>query len=226
MAKAIRPIFLPSDKEDELIVIKNIEFEWFMGMSLSQRKNSMRSLHARAKELGLFPILEISTKSDDVLGNKLSAFNLSLKIDNKTMTVEAAFQGSKIFKNGGPFRDLYHVSGTDIKKDARLKESGELVGFNFNGENWPLEPKTVFYDWLYLTALSQNQDLSSELLKYKGFSDIAFNPKKSFSCQAQSAAIFVSLQNMGYIPSILNDRTLFAAMIGKVARDNSQQKLF
>lgn len=229
MAKAIRPIFIPTEEGDKIVDIKNIEFEWHMGMALSQKKKSMNSLHEKAKELGIFPVLEISSRSDDVIGKKLSAFNLLFEMGNKKISVESVFQGSKIFEKGGPFRDLYFIPGWEIKKDVRLKESGKFIGFNLNNEDWPIEPKTLFYDWIYMTALIQNPDLSKELFKYKGFSDIAFNPKKSFSCQAYSAALFISLQKRGLVPKIFKDKKSFFDAINKydkIKTDTKQKKLF
>lgn len=226
MAKACRPIFLPNHEKDYLIEIKNVQFEWHMGMSLSQKIKCVESLHTCAKKQGIYPVLEISTRSKETLGIKLSAFNLLIKINNRIMTVESAYQGSKIFEKGGPYEDLYNLPSREIKGDDRLKKSGKIIGFNFLGNIWPIEPKTAFYDWLYLFALVQNKQLSDGLFKYKGFSDIAFNPKKSISCQAQSAAIFVSLHKRGYLPEILDDKNLFLKVLGSTVKENNQQKLF
>lgn len=46
---------------------------------------------------------------------------------------------------------------------------------------------------IYINALIQNSDLAEQLMQYRAFTDIAFNPAKSFNCQARSAALFVSL---------------------------------
>ena len=140
------------------------------------------------------PVLEISTKSKDPLGKALSAFSLYLKFKNgRTLTIEQVFQGSKVFEKGGPYTEFYEMKGRQIKKDSRLKESGNLIGFNLMGMEWGLEPTTAFYDWLYIHALDQNPELSEQIIKFAGFTDIAFNPKKSLNCQARSAALYVSL---------------------------------
>ena len=57
----------------------------------------------------------------------------------------------------------------------------------------------MFYTWLYLNALIQNQSLADELLDFDAFTDIEFNPKKSINCQAASAAIFKSLVSKSLI---------------------------
>ena len=57
----------------------------------------------------------------------------------------------------------------------------------------PLNPKTVFYNWLYINAVLENPLLAAELLKYNAFTDIEFNPAKSINCQAKAAALFVAL---------------------------------
>ncbi len=122
-----------------------------------------------------------------------------INFKGKTLSVECAFQGSKVFFNQGPFHDLYHVSSIEAKKDIRLKNSGNLISFNFFGIIFPTQPLTAFYDWLYFLALSQNPALVSGLSEYHGFSDIAFNPEKSINCQARSAALFIALSKSKYI---------------------------
>ena len=41
-------------------------------------------------------------------------------------------------------------------------------------------------------GLMQNLEIRQELVKFDAFTDIEFNPKRSFNCQANSAAIFTS----------------------------------
>lgn len=199
---ANRPIFIPIIKGEALVKQESIDFTWFHGFSITQKQKSIESLHSNALKKGFTPLLEISTKSFDDLGKNLSAFNLKIRLINDSyITVESAYQGSKVFEKGGPFKDLFSRNGFEIKKDSRLYESGKLVRFEFENEEWGLNPITAFYDWLYLKALYQNDDLSSKLINYKGFTDIEFNPLKSFSCQARTAALYVSL----YKRNLLND---------------------
>ncbi len=103
------------------------------------------------------------------------------------------FQGSKVFSKGGPFTDIYLKDSREAKKDERLRASGQLIGFRCDNRDWPLYPQTVFYDWLYLSALRQNPALAAKMLEYNGFSDIEFNPQKSTNCQAASAALYKAL---------------------------------
>ncbi len=193
MAK--RPIFLYSDKPDSLIEKIQVEFKWHPGLAVSQKQKSIESLHNAAQEqLGLNNILEISSKSKVDLGVSLSAFNLSLtNKDNIKAPVEVFFQGSKVFTQGGPFTNLYQKTSREAKKDERLVESGDLIEFDFDDQKWPLSPSTIFYDWLYCSALEQNRPQAEALLDYHAFTDIEFNPDKSINCQAASAAIYISL---------------------------------
>ena len=138
--------------------------------------------------------MEVSRKSEHEIGVQLSAFNLKLQLqDGRKYPVENIFQSSKIFKEGGAYKDLLYCRPIDAKRDERLKKSGKLVAFDFEGKSWPLEPKTLFYDHIYLRALSGNENLIKKIVQYDTFTDIEFNPKKSFNCQARSVAIFVSL---------------------------------
>ena len=213
MAK--RPIFTPNFNEFPYVNVIDIEFKWHPGFAKSQMQKSIASLHDAAEEQNIAPILEISGKSKSPLGVSLSAFNLPLEPPNgRTMSVECAYQGSKVFENGGPYHDLYSVSSREAKTDDRLRNSGDLIAFNFCGEDFPTEPKTAFYDWLYMNALSQREtNLVKKLEGFQGFSDIVFNPNRSLNCQAR-AALFVALSKKDLInEQILQDKDRYLALI-------------
>ncbi len=129
---------------------------------------------------------------------------------NRLFSVESAFQSSKVFENGGPFKDLLAKTSKEAKKDVRLKESGKLIAFEFSGKRWKLEPKTLFYDWLYINALSteMNRTIADEITNYNAFTDIEFNPQKSINCQARSAALYVSLYKADILRLCLENQKL------------------
>ncbi|EPC8954941.1 hypothetical protein KEM66_03810 [Cronobacter sakazakii] len=212
---AVRPVFVPTDTGPVLSVTKDVAFTWAPGMSKTQKQKSIRALHLAANERGVTHLLEISSKSEDELGVKLSAFNLLIKTKKlgKEFSVESAFQASKVFEFGGPFVDILDKSSIEAKKDVRLKESGGLIHFNFYNTLWPLIPRTAFYDWLYLSALNQNKKLAKELLNYEGFTDIEFNPAKSINCQARAAALFVSLMRRNILDEILSSKENFLSLL-------------
>ena len=190
MAK--RPIFIPINKSEEFVKQEEIEFSWSAGFAKIQKQKSIKSLHEQAKQkLNLKNILEISSKSNEEVGILASAFNLKFSWKNKISSIESFFQGSKVFKHGGPYIDLYDVNSKKAKKDKRIKESGNLLGFSFFGEDWILQDD--FYTWIYLVGLFQNKTISEKILNYEAFTDIEFNTKKSFNCQAYSAAFYVSM---------------------------------
>lgn len=194
MAK--RPVFVPCFDGEYLVKTQMVEFTYHAGFALSQKQKCIDELHQSfVQKHGNHHVLEISSKSKVVLGQSLSAFNLMITDPSrKRFSVECAFQASKVFEYGGAYLDLLDVSSRDAKKDERLKTSGRLLEFRFLEEQvWSLEPKTAFYDWLYINALNQNTQLHSELLAYNAFTDIEFNPEKSINCQAYSAALFVAL---------------------------------
>lgn len=211
---ATRPVFVPNFGEGSLVHEVDADFKWHPGFAVTQKRKNIRELHASASEKGISPVLEISTKSENQLGKKLSAFNLKV-IVGKTheMTVEAAYQASKVFEQGGPYTELYNKSPREVKKDPRLRESGELVKFNLKGDVWELEPKTAFYDWIYVNALYQHRDIRNKITEFAGFTDIEFNPKKSINCQARSAALYVSLLKRGLLRKVLRDKEAFKEAI-------------
>jgi hypothetical protein len=222
---AQRPVFIPRLDSGKFLLTESIEFKWFPGFSLSQKRKCIEALHIAAQTtLDLRPILEISSKSHDPLGVKLSAFNLCLEYRGTKISVESAYQGSKVFEKGGPFEDLFLKSSKDAKKDPRLRQSGALIKFDFNREEWPLIPETSFYDWLYLNALNDNEVLAKELLKYQAFTDIEFNPKKSMSCQARSAALYVAIQKKGIFKQALSSKEKFLLLVRTIDRQNLPQQ--
>ena len=214
---AERPIYIPRYESELLVETKYIEFEWFPGLAPIQKQKSIKSLHQSAKESGIcrHP-LEVSSKSIEALGVELSAFNLRVKTEkhNREFTVESAYQSSKVFQNGGPYKDLLYGPSLAAKKDPRLKDSGAIIGFEFFGTTWNLEPRTAFYDWLYINALRKNPNAVEELDGFDGFTDIEFNPKKSLNCQAYSVALFKSLKGRGLLADALTSKEAFLDVIG------------
>lgn len=188
---ANRPFFIPNNNKDELVKTELVEFKWFSGFAKVQKQKSISSFHENiSKQFRYNKILEISTKSKDILGVKLSAFNLKINFKNKEYFLESLFQGSKVFSNEGPYEDIYKKESIDAKKDERIKRS-DLKEFSFFGEKFTLE--FDFYSWLYFLALKQNKKLTGEILHYQAFTDIEFNPEKSLNCQAYSAALYLSM---------------------------------
>lgn len=228
MAK--RPVFVPSAAGKRFVNAVPVEFTWHPGLSLSQKQRSIASLHDAAKsQRGLQEVLEISSKCEHESGRLLSAFSLQLtRADGQRGSVEAFFQGSKVFERGGPYTDLYVAASKSAKTDARLRSSGALIGFSFENQDWPLEPKTAFYDWLYFRALGENPRLAEHILQFDGFTDIEFNPTKSINCQAYSAALYVSLSSRGLLNKATQSPEDFLAIVSQNTTDNgsSQQSLF
>jgi hypothetical protein len=192
---AERPIFVPSPDTSELVKEIFCQLEWNPGFAPIQKEKNIAALHASAAKRGFSPLLEVSTKSDSPLGRHLSAFNLQVRTwEFGEIPMECAFQGSKVFERGGPYTDLYTVpDAKDARKDIRLQESGRLIGFKFEDVSFPLEPKTTFYDWLYINAIYPGWKQFAALKQYAGFTDIEFNPYRSINCQARSCALFVAL---------------------------------
>lgn len=210
---AARPVFEVACNS-KLFLRKNIEFQWFSGFAISQKRKSINSLHQ--SYLSRNPnkkVLEISGKSENELGIKLSAFNLMMRREDKIFSVESAFQGGKIFENGGPFTDLLDKPSIVAKKDTRLKNSGRVIGFSFFDEQFPINPATYFYNWLYINALNENYELSEQVVNYDAFTDIVFNPQKSLNCQAMSAAVYVSLCRQNLLNKALSNKENFLNLV-------------
>ena len=212
---ATRPIFISIKNKMELAKEVNIEFKYYNGFSTMQKSRSIVSLHNSANKDGYKKILEVSTKSECKLGWQLSAFNLMVCFEEgKKISLECAFQGSKVFEDDVQYKDIYFVESIEAKKDLRLKESGNIIGFEYKGVRWENEPKTAFYDWLYIKTLHDNYpEIIDQLCSYEVFTDIEFNPKKSINCQARTCAILVSLVALNLLEEALESQQNFIKIV-------------
>ena len=190
---ASRPVFYV---KEGFVRRSDLEFEWFPGFAVSQKQKCIRSLHAAirrrfAQAQEGAGILEISTKSEVPLGASLSAFRLRLG----GSMLESVYHSAKVFAHGGPFPDLLGAAPRDAKRDPRLQASGPLTAFRFRGEDWPLLPRSAFYDYLYCLAAAETLSLDGleALGGYAFFTDIEFNPNRGVSTQARSAALVRAL---------------------------------
>ncbi|MBY2973056.1 DUF6977 family protein [Rhizobium leguminosarum] len=216
---AERPIFIPSVDSPGFVKVVSFDIPFATGFAPVQKQKNVRSLHAAAAHDGYSPLLEISSKSEEKAGRHLSAFHLKVDTASGLIPLENAFQGSKVFEHGGPYIDLYQTDPRSAKRDPRLKDSGRLVAFELDGNEFPLQPSTVFYDWLYLNAIYPHREWLRERIdgsmRYAGYTDIEFNPNKSINCQAKSCALFVSLTRAGLLDKAMNSAEGFIAFMSE-----------
>lgn len=188
---ALRPVFLSKTSD---VKIENINFKWYPGFSVSQKKKSVNSLHSEIEKIyPHYKILEVSSKSGLEVGVKASAFNLSIERGGRKYTVEQLYQASKFYKRKESLLNLLkeNLSSKEMKMIAnKYDNEDELIKFKFFEKEFPLEPKNYFYNWLYIKCLHENTEIAKEILKYDGFTDIEFNPLKSYSCQAHACAVY------------------------------------
>ena len=207
---ARRLVFVP-DSGRPYVSELSLDFEYLSGSSLQHKQRSIASLHA--SYMAKFPssrVLEVSSKSERDLGVQLSAFNLMIEHPGcGSYSVKCAFQASKVFEYGGPFVDLFDASSRAAKTDRRLRESGKLVGFKYFAHEFPLEPKTYFYDWLYASALCCDDKLVERVMMFDAFTDIEHNPERSINCQARSVAKVVGLARAGLLTDALQSPQAF-----------------
>lgn len=190
------------------------DFVYCCGFAVSQKQKSISNLHGAYKcKYPERKILEISTKSQNLLGVNLSAFNLEFTYQGQKLSVETAFQGSKVFEKGVSVTDLYAATSYEAKKDERIRTSGKLEKFVLFDEVFPLEPKDFFYNWIYINALYRNPGLAHDAMEYDSFSDIEFNPQKSINCQAIAVAMFVGLSKAGKIDEAIKSKENFLDIV-------------
>lgn len=177
-------------------------------------------------------ILEVSTASHNYdLGQALSAMNLIYTNPGtgESRPLENWFQSSKVFvkdgKERGPYKELLDVrlskryvnphpdkktveqfNGDPLFERIQSEINGSTMScFRLSGADYPLLPRSAFYDYLYISALCQpqNKELAEGLMGFRVFTDIMFNPSsgktKKYNTQARSCAIFVALSKRGVL---------------------------
>jgi len=213
---ARRPVFIPSCEGTRLVEERFFDFPWSSGFAESQKKKNVTALHAAAKRSGIERILEISTKSDEKLGQRLSAFSLKVEIEGTEYSLESVYQGSKVFDRCGPSPEIFDYEPREAKRHVRALDCGKLIGFELEGRRYPLIPKNAFYDWLYIRALAKHVDWIKENVSYDAYTDIEFNPEKQVNCQARAFAEYKSLVAKSELEIAARDFRYFSSMLSPI----------
>ncbi len=169
-----------------------MEFEFHPGQSVLQKKKNVKALHdAWLAEHPDTRVLEVSTKSDEETGRKLSPFHLTKLLPGlkKEFPVENIIQGSRVMAEGGPYYDLLGTDPLSAKQDSRVQ--GKTEAYSLEGELYPASPDFLFYTWIYAMAVLEN-NLQKTLLETDAFTDIEFAGSDG-NCQARACAITASL---------------------------------
>ena len=213
---AQRPVFLPVYRGSQLVEERILSITWAPGFSETQKRRNINSLHSEARRQGLTRVLEISSKSDTKVGQRLSAFSLKIHLDAGSFPLESVYQGSKVFHQSGPFAQVFEMTPRDAKKYIRSRECGRLTEFRLLGRSYPLTPKNAFYDWLYIRSLRDHSDWIEQNVHYDAFTDIEFNPVKQVNCQARAFSEYLSLVKRGTLNAAADDFDYFATLLAPV----------
>lgn len=215
---AVRPIFIPRSGRGALVEVLPLQIEWHGGFSVSQKQKNITELHRKAEEMGIHPVLEISTKSLDEVGRRLSAFSLKLDVNGVKKSLESVYQSSKVFSVSGQHEYLMDVDPFAAKKEIRHLGVGDIVSFRFMGRDFPTEPTNAFYDWLYIRSIAPHEEWIRSNLHYAAYSDIEFNPQKSINCQGRAVAEFHALSLRGNATDCASDFDTFRSLLQMAQR--------
>lgn len=213
---ASRPVFIPDYRDGRLVEERHFDFRWAPGFAEVQKRKNIQALHQKAKENGLGNVLEISTKSDAKVGQRLSAFSLKIEIAGEQYPLESVYQGSKVFELNGPFPEIFSSPPREAKRFIRENQRGNIIAFELEGRRYPLSPKNAFYDWLYIRSLVDHAEWISENIDFDGFTDIEFNPSKQVNCQARAFAEFLSLRAKSQLERAAKDFSFFASLLSPI----------
>lgn len=179
----------------EGVKTESIDFEWFGGFADVRKKMCINSLHNAILERHPdAKILEISSASEQDIGVKLSAMNLTYKDREleEPVELEKVYQSSKILKEYGPLTEILEI---DDPKSAKVKtkellKKYELEGFERGYSK--TDDARLFYGGLYLKSLLQNDLVDAvKNLEYNVFTDIFH--QTGHACQAEVVAEIVNV---------------------------------
>ncbi len=203
--------------------VKYFDFniKWNFGSSIQQKQKNVENLHYIISSNFCVPkdrILEVSTKSKLEIGVVLSSFNLKAKLGDNFYPVECVYQSSKVFKNIlGEYQimDALLMSPYQAKARLSMEKHENLCKFRCENKEFPLEPKNMFYDWVYINALKEIPNLMDELKEFDYFTDIEFNPQKSISCQARTLVLYIWLVRNKKLDEYLKNPIKFYRNVSK-----------
>ncbi|WP_065273745.1 DarT1-associated NADAR antitoxin family protein [Phaeobacter gallaeciensis] len=210
---AVRPIFIPRAERGPLVEELPVSINWHGGFSVSQKQKNIAELHSKARELGIYPVLEISTKSPLEVGKRLSAFNLKIEVGGAMKSLESVYQSSKVFEHSGQHEILMDLDPFKAKKEIRRLGQGRIICFRFLGQEFPTEPVNAFYDWLYIRAIVPHEKWIRANLHFAAYSDIEFTPSKSVNCQGRAVAEFHALSMRGKAAECVHDFDVFRRLL-------------
>ena len=187
-----------------------VQFGAISGNSRNAAQKRVLKLHDVYSKTKNEKVLEVSSASNIPLGVSASAFNLN---NSTGKTVECMFQASKKFAKGGPYREILDMSSAEAKKYKLLKNSGKLIGFVKDGKEYPLNPTTAFYNWIYINALVYNSDIAKHIQEYDAFSDIWFNHTFGLNCQAEACAVYCGLVKSGQLENAMKSFEEFVKVV-------------
>lgn len=205
---ALRTVFYIRDNK---INNKSFDIKWAGGFAVSQKRKNIDSLHEEIEHhfnVSKDRILEVSTKSSTNIGVQLSAMNLTVELDNELYFFESIYQSSKVFDDGllgeQHYPEWKSLNGFEAKKASR-EINLPLKEFRYRDKVFPLNPQTLFFDWLYIKTISKKPDIYDKISKYDYFTDIEFIPAKMISCQAESLAKYKYLYEKGLVNDYLDN---------------------
>ena len=240
MTKLTKSIFIPKEGVFPPVEEVPTEFSIVLGYGIPQTIENIDRLHRAGNIKGISNIIEISNKDQTGKGKWFSAFNLktNLLIDSKIVetSLESAYQSSKVFSGDKQYIGLALKAPWTAKIEIRTLGAGNVIGFRFTGlirdifntpeTNWATEPKDAFYNWLYINSVILNKMNISELLKSDGFTDMLFNSKTGYACQAKACAILVALVRQGLYTEDLINPAIFLERVYGITNETKSHEVY
>ena len=140
-------------------------------------------------------VLEISSRSGETMGKRLSAMYLPAR-GYADVPVESVYQGGKDHGRGPSPAIAAMRSGFAAKQREKARafvQGAGIEAFHVGGHRFDASTGTAAYDYLWarsaVRALGGPAAAAKALSAYDGFSDVFDRPGKSMACQAQAAAV-------------------------------------
>ena len=169
-------------------------------------------------------LLEISSRTPQLLGNHVRASRLMLECRGEHACVESVYLSQLKFSYGGPYHDVLTKPLHETRQDIRFKASGRVIRAMGEHYDWPREYLSYYYAWLYIQALLKQPDLATALCEYDAFSDVSFDPHVSAHCVAEAAAIYATLVHHDLLQTAMKSPVQFIYTVRRIKKIHSKSK--
>lgn len=218
--KKTRPVFV-AKTEYPFFKISMVTFDAVSGKSKNVKIENAKLMHDAFYYLYGYRPMEISS----IQRPGFDSFTLKKNMPSKakSISIECIYHASKFWDerhigrniSSGCYDFLLDASPKKVRSFKELSSSGNIQKFLLDGVDYifPANPNKLFFIFLYVNAILENECLKETLLEFSAFTNINSNSNFEDICDAQAAAIFVGMYKSGKIELAQNPEKFYTELL-------------